>query len=82
MFVTGIDYQPSLIFEASLELTIGEAPNFSRKHQTRVKVTDNDRQSSLLWNGVVNSRKRYATPPWGQYYKTFYGRKLQLFMIS
>ncbi len=62
MFVTGIHSHPNLIFEARLELTIGEAPNFSRKHQTMVKVADNDTHSSLLWNGVdYSGKKLYVT---------------------
>jgi hypothetical protein len=52
VLVTVIHSHPNLTFEARLELTIGEAPNFSRKHQTRVKVADNDTHPSLLWNGV------------------------------
>ncbi len=72
--------------------------DLARKFQTRMKVIYSDKHSSLLLFGINYDRKKFCGagpkieslvsdqsfqfPSKVQFYKTFYGRNLQLFVIS
>jgi hypothetical protein len=49
----------------------------------RLEKFTNDKRSSLLWKTVIYGQKKfYNIGPWCRCYETFYGRKLQMFVVS
>ena len=63
--------------------TLGLAPGLARKHQTRLEKLARDERSSELQKFVTYGRKKsYNIGHGDELLKTFYGRKLQLLVIS
>ncbi len=90
MFVPGKPFQHSLILadkpgaypsEVRLQCsTLGQAPDLTRKYQTRLKKLAMDKLSSLLRKWVnYGCEKFYTIGPWGQFYINFFVRNLRIF---
>ncbi len=87
-FVPGKPFQPSLMF-VDMARSLHQSgftqvgSDLARKHQTKLEKLVRDQHNSLLRKfGKYSSRKFYNIGPLGQCYKSFYGRKLRLFVIS
>jgi hypothetical protein len=80
-----ITFHPSLIFAGKAEpLTVyGKASSNAHKYQTRVKLSDVDKHSSLLWHGIIYGRQKiYKIEGIAQLYNNIYIHNQRMFVKS